>query len=58
MEILKLLAIPPLVLFVVFSTKQLVDNFDNWFYERQNKEYLKMIEECKKEQKKRKQKND
>lgn len=50
MEILKLLAIPPLVLFVVFSIKQLVDNFDNWYYELKYKEYSKMREECRKEQ--------
>lgn len=51
-EILKLIAIPPLILFVVFSIKQLIDNFDNWLYERQNKEYSKMLDECKKEQEK------
>lgn len=50
MEILKILAIPPLVLFTVFSIKRLVDNFDNWWYERQHKEYLEMREECRKEQ--------
>lgn len=54
-EILKIIAIVLIVMFTVLSVKRLADNFNEWWYEREYRAYLRAREECKKEQERSKQ---
>lgn len=49
---LKIIAIPLIVLFVLFSTKRLAEKIESSLYKYENKKYLKMREECRKAQEK------
>ena len=48
--ILKIIAIVLMVMFTVLSAKRLADNFNEWWYEREYRAYLRAREECKREQ--------